>query len=221
MVVLRRHDGPLTELLEAPIEVDELTVVDVPVAHRTVVLGSTQPDTVIDRVAAEAAGLAVARRRSGGGAVLHGPEEASWVEVWLPRGDPRWDDDVHRSFGWLGDAWASVLADAGATGVAVHRGSLQRTAWSDLVCFGGLGSGEVTVEGRKVVGIAQRRSRAGARFQCAVLHRWRPADLVDVLAITPGARAQAVAELAPVAAGVPAPHPGWAAHALAAVIDQG
>ena len=39
----------------------------------------------------------VVRRRSGGGAVLVGAGEQVWVEVWIPRDDALWDDDVIRS----------------------------------------------------------------------------------------------------------------------------
>jgi len=53
------------------------------------------------------------------------------------------------------------------------------------VCFAGRGPGEILVDGRKVVGISQRRDRSGARFQCTALLAW-PADvLVDLLGLTP------------------------------------
>jgi lipoate-protein ligase A len=37
-------------------------------------------------------------------------------------------------------------------------------------------------DGRKLVGVAQRRTRSGARFQCVVLQRWRPERLIGLLA---------------------------------------
>ncbi|MDQ3757058.1 MAG: hypothetical protein M3394_04340, partial [Actinomycetota bacterium] len=69
---------------------------------------------------------------------------------------------------------------------------------SRQVCFAGLGPGEVSVGGRKVVGIAQRRTRFGALFQCAVHRTWDPAPLVARLGLPPAA----VDELAGAAAGV-------------------
>ena len=57
-----------------------------------------------------------------------------------------------------------------------------RTEWSSLVCFAGRGPGEVFVDARKAVGISQRRTRDGARFQCAIHRRWDPATLVGLLA---------------------------------------
>jgi lipoate-protein ligase A len=41
------------------------------------------------------------------------------------------------------------------------------------------------VEGRKVVGISQRRDRSGARFQCTALLAWPTDVLVDLLRLTP------------------------------------
>lgn len=173
------------------------------VEHPAVVLGSTQRADVVDASAAAAAGTEVARRRSGGGAVHLGPGEATWIDVVLPATDPRWVADVGRSFAWLGHAWAQVLADLGHPGATVHDGPLQTGPWSDLVCFGGLGPGEVLLDDRKVVGISQRRTRSHARFQCAVLHRWDPGPLLEVLALTEEQRARAAADLADVAVGLP------------------
>lgn len=173
----------------------------------TVVLGSTQRAEVIDVDRASAHGVSVARRRSGGGAVWLAPGDVTWIDVILPAGDPLWDDDVGRATHWLGDVWADVLADLGLPGAEVHRGGLVRSPWSDVVCFAGLGPGEITVGGAKVVGISQRRSRAGARFQCAVLHRWDPATLLDCCALTATERTTAAAELADCATGI-GPIPG-------------
>jgi lipoate-protein ligase A len=160
------------------------------------VLGSTQPDTDVDLAALERAGLQAVRRRSGGGAVLVEPGGVLWVDVMLPAGDPLWETDVGRAFWWLGRAWAGALTELGLPGASVHRGGLVASPWSRLVCFAGLGPGEVTVEGRKVVGMAQRRGREGALFQCAVALRWEPERLLGVLRLDRGQRAAAAAELA-------------------------
>ena len=139
------------------------------------VLGSTQ---AASSVRSDLPGVEVVRRRSGGGAVLLEPGAVLWVDVILPAADPLWVDDVGRSFHWLGGVWAEALRACGVDGLAVHEGPMPRTDWSSLVCFAGLGPGEVTVGGRKVVGISQRRTRAAARFQCVVLERWDPGAVV-------------------------------------------
>ena len=168
------------------------------------VLGSTQPGTDVDAAAARAAAVEVVRRRSGGGAVLLEPGGASWVDVDLPAGDPLWRTDVAEAFLWLGEAWVAALARLGIDGVR-HPGPLVTTRWSRAVCFAGLGPGEVTVGGRKVVGLAQRRTRSAARFQCAVLHRWDPERLLRLLALPPAVRGEAALALADVAVGVAQP----------------
>jgi len=200
--------GTAAELHARPMPDPPTRLVEVlTVTEPTVVLGSTQPESIVDAAAARAAGLAVARRRSGGGAVLLVPGESLWVDVVLPPTDALWVDDVGRAFHWLGEAWVAALAEAGVVG-QVHRGGLCTTEWSRLVCFGGLGSGEVTSVAhpeRKIVGMAQRRGRDGARFQCTVHRRWDPARLVGVLALDPGERARAISALDAVVAEVETP----------------
>ena len=100
------------------------------------------------------------------------------------------------------------------------------TRWSSLVCFGGVGAGEVvTADGRKVVGLAQRRNRrgpgstvpacsAGTRRPWSSCSPWTPptgraaviglgaavagaADLADELGVpAPDGRAQAFSLIA-------------------------
>ena len=149
-----------------------------------VVLGSTQRDVGVDPDRAAAAGIDVVRRRSGGGAVWLDRGEVVWADLFIPADDPLWEDDVGRTMWWAGETWAAALAAVGVAGAAVHRGPLVTTAWSRQVCFAGLGPGEVTVAGRKAVGISQRRTRAGALFQTACLLRWDPAPLVEWLGLT-------------------------------------
>ena len=108
---------------------------------------------------------------TGGGAVLVAPGAQVWLDVWVPRGHPLWDDDVIGAAAWLGHAWVGALTGLGAGPLGVHRGPLAPTAWSDRICFAGFGPGEVFVAdrrgdggpppspGAKVVGLAQRRTR--------------------------------------------------------------
>ena len=167
-----------------------------------VVLGSTQPESVV------VPGTPAVRRRSGGGAVLVEPGGLVWVDVFVPAGDPLWEVDVGRAFAWLGDTWAAAVG-AGAQGrhpapgaARAHAGPLISTPWSKLVCFAGLGPGEVTVHGAKVVGMAQRRTRAGALFQCAALLDWRAERLLHHLALTEEQRRRGAEDLAGVARGL-------------------
>jgi len=195
------------------------------VSGPALVLGSTQPDGTVDADRAAAAGVAVVRRRSGGGAVLVTPEDPLWIDIWLPVGHALWSPDVGRAFDWLGDVWVRALAACGVPGLSAHRsGYVSCTRWSSVVCFGGVGTGEVvTGDGRKVVGLAQRRNRSGAWFHGACIGRWDPAPLVALLAMDPDERAAAVVGLSAAVVGVeeligsgrrPGPVPGWNADAL-------
>jgi hypothetical protein len=179
-----------------------VTVLDV--ERAALVLGSTQRESDVDARAADAFGVEVCRRRSGGGAVLLVPEQSLWVDVELPRGDPMWDDDVGRASHWLGRAWAAAAEDLGVRG-AVHTGGVLETRWSRTVCFGGLGPGEVVVDRRKLVGISQRRTRAGARFQCVVHRRWDPVPILGLLALHHGERAAALVDLCDAGTGLDVP----------------
>jgi lipoate-protein ligase A len=82
---------------------------------------------------------------------------------------------------WLGEVWAAALADLGIRG-DVHRGPVRHTRWSSMVCFAGVGAGEVTQDGAKLVGISQRRTRVGARLQ-SMCHLSVPADHYQALLV--------------------------------------
>lgn len=157
------------------------------VTATALVLGSSQSATDVDTAACDAAGVRIARRRSGGGAVLLVPGDVLWLDVILPATHVDWDHDVVRSGWWLGDRWAEALADVGVTDTHVHHGPLLSNRWSSTVCFAGTGPGEVSVAGRKLVGISQRRTRTHARFQCALHHVWRPELLATLVRPPEGA----------------------------------
>ena len=132
------------------------------------------------------------------------PGDVVWADITIPAGDPLWEADVGRAFWWVGEAWAAALHTLGVQ-AEVYRGAPDRTPWSRQVCFAGVGSGEVTVEGRKVVGVSQRRTRQAALFQCACLVRWDPGPLVAALGLDADQADQADRpDLAGVAIGVDA-----------------
>lgn len=200
------HARPLPDVLARCVHVLD---VDRP----ALVLGSAQPDAVADAAACAAAGVEVVRRRSGGGAVLLDPGAVVWVDVEVPRDDPRWDDDVGRAAWWVGE-WLRVALD----GASVHEGGLERGRWGDVVCFAGRGPGEVLdARGRKLAGMSQRRTRAGARFQCAVPLRWEPERLAGLLALDDGSRDRLVRDVADAVAPAAAGHETVVERLLAAL----
>jgi lipoate-protein ligase A len=155
------------------------------------VLGSTQPESDVDPARAAAAGVEVCRRRAGGGGVLVQPEDQIWLDVFVPAGDRLWTPDVGRAFLWLGEAVAAAVRAVSGDPAEVHDGGLVTSAWSSVLCFSGLGAGEVTVEGRKVLGISQRRDRRGAWLRAMVLLRHVPEETTALLSVTEAARAEA------------------------------
>lgn len=189
---VEHHRGPAGELhaLEVP---DDGTprVWVLEATGPAVVLGSTQRDDVVDAEAASAAGVAVVRRRSGGGAVWVGPGDPHWVDVIVPRDHELWTDDVGRAFLPIGRAWQAALASLGIAGTHLHQDRLACGPLGGTVCFAGRGPGEVLLGEAKVVGISQRRTRAGARFQCAVPVEWDPAPLAALLRDRPAPEALA------------------------------
>ena len=202
--VERRH-GPAADLHAlAPPDAPVRAAWVLEAAAPALVLGSTQGPELVDGARAAAAGVEVARRRSGGGAVFVDPATTAWVDVIVPSGDPLGDADVGRAALWVGEAWRRALADLGVEPTVVHDGALACGPLGRLVCFGTVGAGEVTTPGgAKVVGISQRRTRAAARFQCAAYSAWDPTPLVDLLRLdADGARSLADAAVgtgAPVA----------------------
>ncbi len=148
---------------------------------RAIVLGSRQTPDVLDLEACARLGLDVVHRRSGGGAVLVVPPDLLWVDIVLPLGVA--PDDVRGSMIWAGMRWRDALpARVLPVGVelAVHERPGPDTPWSSLVCFAGVGAGEVLLDGRKLVGLSQRRTRHGLRIQGLVHLRTPTIDVAGL-----------------------------------------
>ena len=144
------------------------------------VLGSSQSDALVE--VSGARNHRVVRRRSGGGAVLVAPGAQVWLDVFIARDDPLFDEDVGRGAHVVGELWRNALGEAlGAAGLEVHRGPNIATSLSRTACFAGLGPGEVRLGGRKVVGLSQRRDRRGAWFFSMVMVRRDHLELVRML----------------------------------------
>ena len=177
---LRRLQGSARELHEIDLPTDERSVWLMETRQAALVLGSTQTVDEIDLASMDEAGVEVTRRRSGGGAVLIVPGECRWVDVVIPADDVLWEVDVSRSFLWLGEGWAEALRDLGIP-ADVHHGPSLDIARGRVACFAGIGSGEVVSDGRKVVGLSQRRTRGGARFQCIIHERFDAARTAAIV----------------------------------------
>ena len=168
----------------------ERAVWDVHITQKAMVLGSRQDESLLNGEQCSRDGIEVVRRRSGGGIVFLASGEHVWLDVVVPRGDVLWSDDVAQASWWLGDVWVQTLNALGENNVSVHHESLSSDAWGDLLCFAGVGPGEVVRRDHeslsKLVGISQRRTRDYARFQCTIFTKWNPHDVEKYVVNTPG-----------------------------------
>jgi lipoate---protein ligase len=171
-----------------------------------IVLGSTQPAAGFDEELCHEHDLEIARRRSGGGAVLVRPGAQIWIDFFVPRSDPLFLDDVVKSFRVIGDLWAQAIRSLDMSGDSVVATSPATAGkpdrWSRLLCWAGIGASEVTIGGRKAVGISQRRDRAGAWFHSMALLDREVAEVAMFLA-DPALRGQAARRLEAVSTALP------------------
>lgn len=143
-------------------------------AGPALVMGSGQSADLFDRAGLARAGVELAPRRSGGGAVWIDPASTVWIDVFAPRGSPLYAEDLTTTFVLVGRVWQRAFAASG-----VHL-DLARQAPKDplarWVCWAGVGWGELFLPGHlggtsrggpvaKVLGLSQRRTRWGARVQ--------------------------------------------------------
>lgn len=150
--------------------------------ERVVVLGSAQKPEAFDLARLGAAGVGLAGRRSGGGAVYIEPAGVVWIDVCAPRGSAWWHDDLAQNFVIVGQAWQNAFASLGVE-TELCTDSPDRSDAARMACWAGIGWGELTIDGVKVMGLSQRRTRWGARVQgMAVLDGTaeRAADFLDI-----------------------------------------
>lgn len=129
-----------------------------------VAMGSSQKPELFDHARLQADGVALAERRSGGGAVFIDPVSVVWIDVLAPRTSDLWSDQLTENFLIVGRVWQRALASLGVETELIGDAG-ERTPASTLACWAGMGWGELVVEGAKVVGLSQRRTRWGARVQ--------------------------------------------------------
>jgi len=194
--------GSLCATWPPPEQAGRRVVATCVVTEMALVLGSTQREEVVAMGPRAKGEVALARRPAGGGAVLVDRGAQLWIDFWLPRDDGLWEDDVVGAAVWAGEAWAAALESLGVIDLEVHRGRCVATSWSSLVCFAGLGPGEVSVAGAKVVGLAQRRTRDGARFMSVANMSWDPARILGFLDLEDDRGEDAAVQLAHCARGI-------------------
>jgi lipoate-protein ligase A len=126
-------------------------------APPTVSLGYGQPmDEAVDVAACRALGVGLVRRPTGGSAIYHdGPERELTYSVLAATGDLGVASDLLETYRWISAALVRGLRALGAPAemVPVPEASGPTPAF----CFARTGRYEIEVDGRKLVGSAQRR----------------------------------------------------------------
>jgi len=148
--------------------------------RETLILGPRQADET-----ARATVVDVVRRQSGGTAVLARPGVLG-LDVVLPRSHPLIRADVVESYRWLGEVWLDALRRLDVNGhlvsIAEARSAPVPPPLVRKACFGSLSPYEVTVEGRKLVGLAQVRRTAGILLQSGIHLTYDAGRLAALLA---------------------------------------
>jgi lipoate-protein ligase A len=151
----------------------------------TLILGAGQRS--VDGAEAVRRGIHVVRRSAGGTAVYAGPGVLG-QDVFLPAGHGLNSTDVVETYRWLGEIWQEGLARLGVHADLVSVEAARARPHVDpavaMVCFGSLSPYEVTVEGRKLVGLAQVRRAHGTLLQAGIHLHFDPVGISRVLPVS-------------------------------------
>lgn len=163
------------------IHVDLRTVRFLEVARNAMVLGSSQDPSQIDAGVLNRFDAELVVRRSGGGAVYLSPSNQLWIDISIPKQDRLYCEDLRRSFLPIGSLVLEALSEISSLDFQMHSGPLVGGELGRAICFAGIGPGEITVEGAKVVGISQRRTQKGAVFQCTMYLRYPLTEMEEIM----------------------------------------
>ena len=181
-VVVREFTGTAAELhrIAMPTELDAPEIWVMRPVGLAVAMGSSQRRDQFDTDRMQRDGVQLAERRSGGGAVFIDPVATVWIDVVAPKSSALYSPELAENFLLVGRSWQAAL---GSLGVHAELGveSGGRTAASSVACWAGLGWGELSVDGAKVVGLSQRRTRWGSRVQAIAVLDGSSARIGDYL----------------------------------------
>ncbi len=148
---------------------------------RSVVLGAAQKADLFEASVLSSQGFELAKRSSGGGAVIVEPKGQLWAHLFIRPDDRLWENDVLVAFDWIGELSVAFFEFLGLNDVSVSRTKGQSAGLSRLICFAGVGLSEATWRGKKISGVSQRRRRNYASFQFQLLLGDNQSQLVDLL----------------------------------------
>jgi len=131
----------------------------------SVTLGRFQRAADVDSELCAARGIPVVRRPTGGRAILHGDELT--YSFSSPANMGHMTEGLFRSYATLSRAFLLAFLSLGIEVKASGRKRGVRTDRSPL-CFSSTSFGEITLEGRKIIGSAQRRWPGGMLQQGSI-----------------------------------------------------
>lgn len=134
------------------------------ISNTSLVMGSAQRPEIFDQQALAKADIDLVKRSSGGGAVFVDGLNVIWVDVFAPKDSPLWHRDLAKNFEIVGGCWQRAFSECGMR-LEMVTSSTSKSAEARLVCWAGIGWGELVVGNRKILGLSQRRNRWGARVQ--------------------------------------------------------
>ncbi|MFB0901504.1 MAG: hypothetical protein QMB08_05355 [Acidimicrobiales bacterium] len=180
--VLREFSGTVADLhaLPMPTESESAELWVMRPTGCAVVMGSSQRPDRFDEERLRNENVALAPRRSGGGAVFIDPASTVWIDVLAPRSSQLWSSDLAENFLVVGRLWHKALRSVGIE-TELCGESPARTDAAALACWAGSGWGELLVGPAKIVGLSQRRTRWGSRVQTMAVVDGSSARVVDYL----------------------------------------
>jgi len=163
-----------------------------------ITLGLLQdPDRQLDTARCRADGIEWAVRPTGGRAIFHAEE---WTYAFAGRlDDPRWGGTLGESYAAVGELLLKSLVRLGVPAeLASGRGTVTERAGGSATapCFASTARHEILLEGRKLVGSAQRRLRRAFLQEGSVLLGDGHLRLADYLCVPEESRARIRADLA-------------------------
>ncbi len=122
-------------------------------------------------------GIPVVRRPTGGRAVYHDREVT--YSIVLPPNDPILKHTTVEVYAIFAQGFVKALRYMGIEAEVVSKPINQKGA-SKLLCFGSISQCEITIQGRKVIGSAQRRAECGFIQQGSILLDGRQSPLEEI-----------------------------------------
>jgi lipoate-protein ligase A len=167
-----------------------------------ITLGRLQrAEQALDLSRCTADGVPWAQRPTGGRAIFHAKE---WTfSLAAPLDAPSWGGNAGEAYGSLAALIAAALESLGvpaALARGARRAADEQAAPAAAACFAASARHEILADGRKLVGIAQRRTRAALLLQGSILLGEGHLRLADYVNGSPEERASVRRKLARVTA---------------------